>query len=110
MAVINMLIHFGMTIPCSITGCLYYPTWLVEFMTGMWRTLEYGFFVALLFIAIDRFVVFYYGKLFQKVYTIILLWILTFLAQLILFFIGCPKLFSVISIGPVPCLDCQILG
>jgi hypothetical protein len=78
-AVINMLVHFGMTIPCSITGCLYYPTWLVELMTGMWRTLEYGFFVAVLFIAIDRFVVFYfryYEKIFQKVIIILMHYIM----------------------------------
>lgn len=70
-AMLNMLGHFAMTVPCSITGCLSWPTWLMQFLTCFYRTMEYGFLISIMFIAVDRFFSFYfqyYGKKFvQKV-------------------------------------------
>ena len=70
MAIGYMLIHFVMIIPCTITGCLFYPAWLMELLIGIFRTLEYGFFIAVLFVAIDRFFMFYlkkFGRFYQTV-------------------------------------------
>uniref|UniRef100_A0A914DR66 Uncharacterized protein n=1 Tax=Acrobeloides nanus TaxID=290746 RepID=A0A914DR66_9BILA len=64
--------------------------------------MEYGFLVSITFIAVDRFFSFYfqyYGEKFiQKIYTLVILWILAFMTQFVLFIFGCPKMFNPITI------------
>jgi hypothetical protein len=71
MAILNMLVHFMMTIPCTLTGCPNWPIWLLQFLTSFYRTMEYGFLLAVMLIAMDRFFCFYFQHFglifFQKV-------------------------------------------
>src|SRR4051812_27077571 len=53
MAILNMLVHFMMTVPCTLTGCSNWPTWLLQFLTSFYRTMEYGFLIAVMLIAVD---------------------------------------------------------
>lgn len=57
-AVANAIVHFVMTVPCTLTGCLEYSARLMEFFTCLWETLEFGFFWTVFFISIDRFFTF----------------------------------------------------
>lgn len=55
----NAIVHFAMTIPCTYMGCLAYSERVMQFLTCLWETLEFGFFWTVFFIAIDRFMMFF---------------------------------------------------
>jgi hypothetical protein len=67
---LNTIVHFIITVPCTFTGCLFYSEDTKKVLVTIWRTLEYGFFWNLFFIAIDRFFSFYcqdFSRFFRKV-------------------------------------------
>lgn len=59
MGCMTSLFHFVLTIPCTFTGCLVYPDWVLNSLTGLWRSMEYGFLLTDFIIAVDRFFTFY---------------------------------------------------
>lgn len=56
----NAIVHFIMTVPCTYMGCLFYSNEILEFLTCLWETLEFGFFWTVFVIAIDRFLIFFF--------------------------------------------------
>uniref|UniRef100_A0A914CY30 Uncharacterized protein n=1 Tax=Acrobeloides nanus TaxID=290746 RepID=A0A914CY30_9BILA len=113
MSILYSIVTFIGMSPCIVFGCTNYPTDLLEILTETWRGMEYGVYWTLFFIAIDRFFVFYwqgFGAYFQRFYTLVLLWILTFLFQNVMFFAGCPKIFDLVRFSPVPCRNCMFFG
>jgi hypothetical protein len=67
---LNTIVHFLMTVPCTLTGCLFYAESTKKIFVAIWKTLEYGVSWNIFFIAIDRFFSFYcqnFSRFFRKV-------------------------------------------
>jgi hypothetical protein len=63
MSIVYSLVTFSVICPCIVFGCLSFATDLIQISSGLWRGMEYGVYLVLFFIAIDRFFVFYFGNL-----------------------------------------------
>lgn len=67
---IYAIINLVMMVPCTYSGCLFYTVGELYFLTSYMEAFEYGFYYAVFFISIDRFLTFYWHRLsagFRKV-------------------------------------------